>query len=325
MKQIMVTGADGFVGTALCRKLVADGYAVRGAVWELALVTDHNKISGVDYIEVGGIDGETDWRDAVEGIETVIHLAARVHVMHETTGDPLAEFRKVNCDGSANLAAQCAAMDVIRLVYVSTVKVSGEKTTDEPLHEEVMAKPQEPYAISKWEAEEILCKISQETGLELVIVRPPLIYGPGVKANFLRMIRWIDKGLPLPLGGIHNKRSLIGLSNFADFLALCAMKPEAKGEVFFVSDDDDVSTSELLRRVAVALGKPCKIFWFPSMLLRAAALLLGQKAAADRLLGSLELDISKAKTKLGWQPPSSMAEELQATADWYLASKGTAT
>lgn len=309
---ILVTGATGFVGPRLCNRLHIDGVFLRGAVRKLPSgISD-----GLDSIAVGDIDGSTDWCDALSGVRTVVHLAARVHVMEESADDPISEFRRVNVDGTLNLARQAAAAGVSRLVFLSSVKVNGEMTRlGRPFTEGKIPSPSDPYGISKHEAELGLANIAEESGMEVTIIRPPLVYGPGVKANFASMMRLVGKGIPLPLGAVcHNYRSLVGLDNLVDFISLCISHPAAANQTFLVSDGEDLSTAELLRRVGFALGRPARLVWFPVALLRFGALMLGKRSIAQRLCDSLQVDISKGRKLLGWKPPVSVDEGLRRVA-----------
>ena len=311
--KILVTGANGFVGQVLCRDLIERGYAVRGAVRNGGAELP----AGAEKTVVGPMDESTGWSQALQGIDVVTHLAARVHVMHEKSSDPLSEFRKVNVTGTKRLAAAAAAAGVRRLVYVSSIKVNGEETRGRPFSETDEPNPQDPYGISKWEAEEALRKISAETGLEIVIIRPPLVYGPGVGGNFVRMLGWIKKGIPLPLGSIKNCRSMIYVENLADALIHCATHPKAANEVFLVSDTETVSTPELIRKLSEQMGIKPAIFAFPLPLLRLLGKLAGKSAEIERLTGSLEIDSSKIRSKLGWSPPHTMPEGIAKTIAWY--------
>ena len=252
----------------------------------------------------------------------VVHLAARVHVMHDNAADPLHEFRRVNVAGTAALARAAAALGVRRLVFVSTAKVNGESTSGRPFAEGDPAAPQDPYAVSKWEAEEALRSVTATTGLEVTIVRPPLVYGPGVRANFLRLMLLVARGLPLPLPDTNNRRSLIGVENLADCLVRCVSHPGAANQTFMVSDGEDVSTRELIAGLARALGRSARFLPVPEFAVRLAARLVGKEAAVDRLLGSLVIDSGKARQTLGWKPPVTLDSGLAATARWYLESSG---
>ena len=271
----------------------------------------------METVVMGELSAGSDWRPALKDIDAIVHLAGRAHVLKEDAADPLAECRRINRDATLNLARQAAVAGVKRFVFVSTVKVNGEGreapyTMLDPPH------PQDAYAISKWEAEQGLHEIAAQTGLEVVILRPPLIYGPGVKANFLRLLQAVDRGIPLPLGAVRNRRSLLYVENFASALLACLAHPEAAGKTYFVRDGEDVSSAELVRRLAHALGRAARLVPVPAMLLRAAGALLGKKAAVERLLGSLTVDDTPLRRELGWAPPFSLDEGLAATARWYL-------
>ena len=315
MNRVLVTGADGFVGQALCPLLENAGWTVRKAT----------RTARPGRIAVGNIGPDTDWRAALESVTAVVHLAARVHVMADMTHDPLAEYRAVNCAGSANLARQAAQAGVKRLVYVSTIKVNGESSGNLPFRADDMPHPQDPYAHSKWEAEQALHRIAAETGLEVVVLRPPLVYGPGVKANFLRLLDLIERGLPLPFGAVNNRRSLLFLGNLADAIRICLSHPAAAGKTYLLCDGAALSSADLVRSLAVALEKSPKLFPIPPALLRLAGLLTGKNAEVGRLLDSLEVDGSAIEQELDWHPPYSMAQGLAITADWYRTSRSTPT
>jgi len=304
---ILVTGASGFVGSQLIRRLADQpSIAVRGAV-RATPAGDHPGL-----IAVGEINGDTDWSEALQGQRVVVHTAARAHIMDDMAADPLTEFRSVNVTGTLNLARQAAAAGVGRFVFISSIKVNGEQT---PLDACFMADdvpaPEDPYGISKWEAEQGLRELASETGMEVVIIRPPLIYGPGVKGNFASMIKLVGRGLPLPLGTVHNKRSLVALDNLVDLIITCIDHPGAANETFLVSDGEDLSTTQLLQGVAEAMGKPSRLIPVPASLLQFGATLLGKKAVAQRLLGSLQVDISHTQKCLNWTPPLTVKQGLQ--------------
>jgi nucleoside-diphosphate-sugar epimerase len=311
--KFLITGANGFVGKALCVELHRRAQFVRAA-----MRTVNATVKDVEAVAVGEINSETNWLDALRGVDAVIHLAARVHVMKDTAVDPMAEFLKVNLYGTSNLAQQAARAGVKRLVYVSSVKVNGEKTTrSQAFTESDEPNPQDPYAISKWRAEQDLQRISQETGLEVVIIRPPLVYGPGVKGNFISLLAAIDQGIPLPLAGANNLRSLVYVENLADALIACATHTAAAGQTYLVSDGDDVSTAMLVEKIAKALGRKSRVFYFPPTLLRAMAAVLGRKERVDRLFGSLRINDEKIRRELAWSPPFTLEQGLRATAEWY--------
>lgn len=304
--KVLVTGANGFVGRALCARLDQAGHQVVPGVRRPC------GISGEKV--VGDIDGATRWAEAVQGCQTVVHLAARVHVMRDTAADPFDEFRRTNVAGTLNLARQAAAAGVRRFVFISSVKVHGESTQAGRLFSEGDAPaPQDAYGLSKLEAEQGLLSMAQATGMELVIIRPPLVYGPGVRANFQSLMRAVAKGLPLPLAAVDNRRSLVGLDNLVDFIVTCMAHPAAANQTFLVSDGEDLSTPELIRRLAQSMGKPPRLFALPQGLLRALAALAGRKAAMERVCGNLQVDITKARTILAWRPPQSVRQGLSQT------------
>lgn len=312
----LVTGASGFVGCSLCSRLVKSGASIRG-VFRSAQA---DPLSDIEQSLIPSIDGQTDWSATLQGVDVVIHLAARVHVMKDTAADPLTEFLKVNLYGTSNLAQQAASAGVKRFVYVSSVKVNGEQTTvNRPFLESDEPDPQDPYGISKWRAEQDLQRIAGETGLEVVIVRPPLVYGPGVKGNFVRLLSAIDRGIPLPLAGANNARSLVYVGNLVDALITCATHPAAAGQTYLVSDGDDVSTAMLVDLIAQSLGRSSRAFRFPPGMLRAAATLLGRAEQMDRLFGSLRVNDEKLRSELAWSPPYTLEQGLRATTDWYRA------
>lgn len=321
MTRILITGANGFVGNALNNALLQRGHEVRKALRKAegaGSVRQTGATANGDAVAVGEITGETDWSQALAGVDVVIHLAARVHVMRDTSSDPLAEFRRVNVAGTERLARSAAAMGVRRLVYVSSIKVNGEATHGGHRYTEAdKPSPEDPYGVSKWEAEQALHQVARETGLEVVIVRPPLVYGPGVKGNFASMLRVISSGLPLPLASVRNQRSLVYVANLADALIACATHPGAGGQTYLVSDGQDISTPELLRALGAGMDRPARLLPFPQALLRGIAAVLGKGAQADRLLGSLQVDSGKIRTELNWTPPFSLPQGLQATAEQY--------
>ncbi len=307
---VLITGMNGFVGRALCPELLRYGHSVRGALRQ-----NEGKpalMGGGEPVVVGTISAATDWKDALAGCDVIVHLAARVHVMDDKASDPLAEFREANTEGTLNLARQAVQAGVKRFVFISTIKVNGEGR-DEPYLETDVAAPEDAYAISKWEAEQGLHRIAQKTGLEVVILRPPLVYGPGVKANFLRLMQWVKKGWPLPLGAIRNRRSLLYLGNFVDAIRLCVEHPAAAGQTFLLDDGEPVSTPELVRAVAHALDRPARLLAVPVKVLGLGGALLGKRAAVARLTGSLFVDSTSMRTRLGWKPPYTMQQGLEAT------------
>lgn len=301
----LITGANGFVGSALMARLQAEG------LWPLGTCRGPSLDEGcvsAPPLEAGG-----DWSDLLTGVDTVVHTAARVHVMRDTSSNPLDAFRAVNVTGSSNIARQAASAGVRRFVFISSVKVNGEET----LHARPFAAgddpaPEDAYGISKAEAEAGLKAISAKTGMELVIIRPPLVYGLGVKGNFAAMMRAVARGLPLPFGAVlDNRRSLVGLDNLVDLIVTCIDHPAAANQTFMVSDGEDLSTGDLLRRLGAAMGKPARLLNIPPALLGAAAAMIGKRDVAQRLLGNLQMDISHTCKTLGWKPPVSVDEGLR--------------
>lgn len=317
-----MTGASGFVGSALLQTLLAHPWAPI-AVRRTAGANEAKSAPSAlpDFISANGIDASTDWAQSLERVACVIHLAARVHVMADASADPLTAFRAVNVGGTLHLARQAAAAGVRRFVFVSSVKVNGERSAlGHVLREIDTPCPQDPYAISKHEAEQGLRQIAAETGMEVVIIRPPLVYGPGVKANFAALMGAIAKGVPLPLGALGNLRSLVAVDNLVDLIITCLTHPAAAHETFFVSDGEDLSTTDLARRLGVALNRPARLVPVPARWLMAGASLVRKRAAAERLCGNLQVDISKAKSLLGWSPPISVDEGLRRAAVEFLST-----
>lgn len=313
--KVLVTGASGFVGSALCAYLVAKGHIVRGAVRS----TPGKPLPGVEYRSVSDLSVDTDWREALAGIDAVVHCAARVHIMNEASVDPLTAFREVNVKGTACLAEQAVDSGVKRFVYISSIKVNGESTREHPFKADDTPAPEDPYGISKWEAEQDLRELAEKTGLEVVIIRPPLVYGPGVRANFLRLMQGVMSGVPLPLGAINNRRSMVALDNLVDLIEVCLNHPAAINQTFLVSDGEDISIKALLHRIAVALGRPTRLISVPVSVLWAIARLFGKSDFAQRLCGSLQIDISKTRDRLNWSPPVSVDEALHKTAKYFLS------
>jgi nucleoside-diphosphate-sugar epimerase len=309
---ILVTGATGFVGSALCRALRARGTGVIGAV---------RQEPGSGEVGVGNIGPATDWRAALAGCHSVVHLAARVHVMADDDSDPLRAYRTVNVDGTVHLARQAVAAGVRRFVFVSSVKVNGEASTSRPFRADDVPAPVDPYGQSKCEAEVALRALAAETGIEVVIVRPPLVYGPGVKANFLNLIRLVRRGLPLPLGSIANRRSMVALDNLVDLLIVCTVHPQAPGHTFMVSDGHDLSIADLIRMIASALGTPPRLVPVPAVLVMGGARLLGKGAVAARLMGSLQVDLEQTRSTLQWSPVVAPQAAINQTVDFFMAAE----
>jgi nucleoside-diphosphate-sugar epimerase len=316
--KVLVTGATGFVGSALCGYLIERGLMTTGVVRHFPT----NPVPGVDYQIVSDLNKSKLWKEILVGMDVVVHCAARAHVMTDSEVDPLAVFREVNVEGTRCLAEQAASYGIKRFIYISSIKVNGEGTGEQPLKADDIPAPEDAYGISKWEAEQVLQKIACNSKLEIVIIRPPLVYGPEVRANFLKLMRLVKSGLPLPLGAIRNSRSFVALDNLVDLILTCLQHPAAIDQTFLVSDGDDLSTPELLRRTAKAFGKSPRLIPIPVLLLKATALLLGKKDFYQRLCGSLQIDIGKAKQLLGWTPKVSVDAALLKTTKHFLEITG---
>jgi len=315
---ILVTGATGFVGRVVVEKLQEKNTTVKAVVRNQHANFTQSKT--VTPIIVSAIDGKTDFSGALATCATVIHCAARVHVMNNEVANPLEAFRETNTFGTLNLAQQAADAGVKRFIFISSIKVNGESTElGKPFKPDDDFIPTDPYGLSKYEAEVGLRKIAIETGMEVVIIRPPLVYGAGVKANFAAMMKWVNKGLPLPLGAIkQNKRSLVAVENLVDLIITCIDHPKAANETFLVSDDNDVSTTGLLQNMALALNVSRRLIPVPASWFELAVKLIGKPGISQRLCGSLQVDISKTKILLGWKPPYSVAESMKKTAEGFL-------
>lgn len=311
--RVLVTGADGFVGRAVCAALAEHGHRV------VAASRAGTAVAGAGETRLLGDLGALRNADAVVAdVDAVVHLAGRAHVMTEGADDPAAEYRRINVDGTCRLAEAAARNGVVRFAFLSSIKVNGEATADRPFTENDVPAPQDPYARSKWEAELGLAEIAARDGLQTVVLRAPLVYGPGVKANFLSLLRLCDSGLPLPLGGIvRNRRSLIYVGNLADALRCVVDHAAAPGNTFFVSDGIPVSTAALVRGLRTALGRPERLVPVPPRLLRLALSLAGRRAMADRLVGSLAIDAGRIRRVVGWRAPWALQAGLTATAAWY--------
>lgn len=313
---IAVTGASGFVGGALLKLLSADGKYAARAIYRSS---PDRPLDDCKTFVCGALTPDTDFRTALEGVDVVVHCAARVHVMDERATDPMAEFRIANVAATHNLAMQAAQSGVKRFIFISSIKVNGESSQrGTPYRADDVPGPEDPYGRSKMEAEEGLKRIAVETGMDVVIIRPVLVYGPGVKANFLKMMTWLKKGVILPFGAINNKRSLVSLYNLTDLIRVCLEHPAAANQTFLVSDGDDVSTTQLLNKMAHALGCRARLLPIPSGLLLAVATVLNKKSLSQRLCGSLQVDIEKNLTLLGWSPRMKVDEGLRLTAQHYL-------
>lgn len=321
MPVVGVTGAAGFVGRRLCGVLSASGWEV------VALVrgVEPSSCAAWEFRVVGNLAEENDLSGALRGLDAVIHLAARVHVMRDKAADPLKEFRRVNAAGTERLARSAARAGVRRFVFVSTAKVHGEATTgNAPFRESDAPRPQDPYAISKWEAEQALWRVAAETGLEVVVVRPPLVYGPGVGGNFLRLLRWVKRGVPLPFSSVRNRRSLVYVGNLADALLACVEQPQAAGKTYLLSDDQVFSTPDLIRTLASPMGLTPRLLPCPPLLLGLGGRLLGKGGEMERLMGSLELDSGLIRSELKWTPPFGARQGLEETVAWFERESGHA-
>jgi nucleoside-diphosphate-sugar epimerase len=298
--KFFVTGANGFVGGHLCAELKAQGHEVRS-------------VSRVHQ----EINGQTDWSNALHGVAVVIHLAARVHVLSESAVDPLVEFRKVNVEGTEHLARCAARAGVKRFVFISSIGVHGLASTSNPFDELSRPAPYNAYTLSKWEAEMSLMRVAEETDMEVVIIRPPLVYGAGAPGNFAQMMKALANGLPLPLASIHNQRSLVYVENLVDAIITCATHPRAVGQTYLINDGEDVSTPELLRQLGICMGHPARLLRCPIRLLEWLGALAGKTDQVQRLVGSLQIDGRKIRLELNWTPPYSLHQGLQKTAEWY--------
>jgi nucleoside-diphosphate-sugar epimerase len=314
--KILLTGASGFVGRRLALTLIKKDVAL------ICSVRKPMEIAGADCRVVGDLSMNTDWRHCLEEVDTVIHCAARVHVMQDQESDPLKLFRQVNVAGTLQLAKQAAAAGVKQFIFLSSVKVNGEETgLGSAFTEDCEPQPLDPYGISKFEAEQALFELGRKTGMAITVIRPPLVYGPGVGANFLSMLLWIKRGIPLPFGRIRNQRSFVYIENLVSLMTCCIHNPRAANQVFLVSDGRDMSTTELLKKSAASFSVPSRLFPFPPSLLKLLAKLFGKKSIADRLCQSLQVDISKANRILNWTPPYTVEQGLQVTTNYIIESQ----
>jgi len=317
--RVLVTGATGFVGRRLCGALASRGHQVTGAVRRPA---ESDLPAGVLPVQVGDMGPGTPWDEALSGIEGIVHLAARAHVMRDTAADPEAEYRRVNVEATRCLAERAMAAGVRRFVFMSTVKVNGERTEDRPFQPADPPAPEDAYGRTKRDAEAAVWTTLGDSATEAVVVRSPLVYGPGVKGNFLTLLKAVHGGMLLPFGAIDNRRSMVFVDNLADALIAALEQPAAAGETFYVRDDEDVSTTELIRRMAGALERPARLLPVPAALLRLAGRLTGKHDMARRITGSLQVDDSATRKTLRWSPPHTMKEGLEQTAAWYKSRNG---
>lgn len=314
--KVLVTGANGFVGEPLCRELQRRGHSVRAAVRRAPASP-----LPTDDVVLRSLGADTQWGEALRGVDAVIHLAARVHQMSEAADQAESLYRATNVGGTLQLAREAVRYGVRRLVFMSSIKVHGDETNGTPASERVEPRPTDAYGRSKWAAEQALRSLEGETALEVVTLRPPLVFGPGVGANFRRLMFAVDRGIPLPLGGIENRRSLVFVENLASAAVECAESPAAAGRTFAVSDEPAVSTPELIRMLAAALGRSPRLISIPPALLRVAGRATGRTTAVDRLLGSLVVDSSGIRETLGWTPPVFLTAGIERTALWFSATK----
>lgn len=314
---VAVTGSTGFLGSALLKHVSRlPGFKVRACTSRLDARFPENIVDSVVVVDRGQ---NTNWQPALVGVKCVVHTAAKVHVVSDKGSNSLVEYRQANVDATLNLARQASQLGVNRFVFISSIKVNGEGTQPGvPYTPDDIPAPTDSYGVSKYEAEEALLQLAAETGMEVVIIRPPLVYGPGVRANFYNMMYWLYKRVPLPLGAIHNKRSLVSIDNLINLIVTCIDHPGAVDQVFLVSDGEDLSTTELLRRLGDALGKPARLLAIPSRLVELGVTVLGRRVIAHRLCGSLQVDISKTHKILGWYPPVSVDDALRRTAEYFL-------
>ena len=318
--RILITGATGFIGSALSHGLLEAGHPVSGTVRASTGISHWAtpESANFDWVVLHDRSPERETNEALQGVQIVVHLAARVHVMVDDAPNPLREFQRVNVDWTERLARAAASQGVHRFVYLSSIKVNGEQTVV-PFTEQDPPKPQDPYGVSKWEAEQVLAQVSMQTEMETVVVRSPLVYGPGVRGNFLQLLNIIRRGFPFPLASIRNQRSLVYLGNLVDALARCTQDPRAAGRTYLVRDGEDLSTPELVRRLGVAMGSRVCLWSCPTTFLYWMGQVAGKREIIDRLVGSLQVNSSKIQTELDWHPPFTVDAGLSETAAWFSA------
>ena len=318
--RILITGATGFIGSALNHCLLAAGHPVRGVVRASTRIPRRTtpESANLEWVVLHDRSTEREANEALQGVQIVVHLAARVHVMVDDASNPLQEFQRVNVNWTERLAARAAAQGVLRFVYLSSVKVNGEQTVV-PFTEQDPPEPQDPYGVSKWEAEQALARVSTQTGMEVVVVRSPLVYGPGVRGNFLQLLDVLRRGIPLPLASIYNQRSLVYVGNLVDALVRCIQDPRAAGQTYLVRDGEDLSTPELARRLGVAMGTKVCLWTCPTSFLYWIGQVSGKQGMIDRLVGSLQVSSSKIQTELDWHPPFTVDAGFSETAAWFRA------
>ena len=315
MNKILITGSTGFVGQKLCKKLISDNYSIREAVRS----NSEKQLGKKEIFNVGEIDKSTNWSASLQDIDCVIHCAARAHVMNENKLDTLATYRKVNVDGTRNLAEQCAKAGVKRLIFLSSIKVNGEKTkVSFSFRHDDNPKPEDAYGISKWEAELALQQVSKKYGIEIVIIRAPLVYGPNVKGNFLKLINIAARRIPLPISRINNIRSFVGIENLIDLISCCIKHPAAAGKIFLVSDNKDMSTPELIKKIGKAMGKSQYFIPLPVSILQFLGAIIGKSSEIERLVSNLQMDCNNTFEVLGWRPPVNPDDAILETIKWYL-------
>jgi len=321
MSKVLVTGATGFVGRHLCEMLLARGHQVIGTTRR---ASNSSTNSAFELRRIDDMRGTVDWTSAVKGADCIVHLAARVHVMNDTEKDQLNAFRKVNVLGTEQLLRQREMQHVRRVIFLSTIKVFGDESVDEPITSCTRPAPADPYGQSKFEAENLVERIGAEVGFETVIVRPPLVYGPGVGGNFVRLLRMVESGVPLPFGSIRNSRSLVSVQNLCDVICECLDNSSASGNRLLVSDNSDVSTPDLVRLIASEMGKSPRLLPVSPTIMRFVGKLIGRSAEVSRLTDSLRVNIDDTRRKLGWSPPTSLAEGIRSTVSWYQRWKSDA-